>query len=221
MLLWSVLSVQAQCCRSGDGEVYNDAWFHPDNKRWVYIQPVDSSAYEWLYQTKSVVPSSLRLTGSKSTLTQNDSPTFIGLRQQHNQLVCSASIMPEGDTSFEAGLAVYQCYNRHCDFYVRQDADGRVTIGVRCELPNCPHDSQSVVVLPSSVRLPLTLRVRSDAHSYRFDYALDGKEFVTVSTLPVVLLRGAVSCGACEVLWGMYATGNGSASFSQWQYRVY
>lgn len=171
--------------------------FSKDNPAWVYLQNPGSANYQWT-KGRNAEPE-LRLRGA-SSLTVNDRPTFIGLRQEAERMSCSVRIVPSGNKDFESGLTIYQINDGHYDFFVRPDGDS-LSVWLRYEIKGLPQNLQSLARIarqPLAARHskePVTLRITSGDNRYGFAYSSDGRQFTTVGSLPSQLLSTEVVGG--------------------------
>ena len=171
----------------------------PLGPEWVYIQNPDSTAYQMKYGR-------LRLFPRLSSLTENLRPTFVGRRQESPTFTAETTVdftqsMP-GDN---AGLTVYQINDGHIDFCL-QPTRNSMTLRVVLTMKNVKATLDEVHLNDTRC----TLRVRSDASKYYFDYAIDGKSFKTLSEVDCALMSTEVVGGFTGVVIGMYAAMNRS-----------
>jgi len=172
---------------------------------WLYIQNPIKENYE--YGNGKV-----RLHASKSTLTENNQPTFMGVRQESDKFTMSVTIDPRKlSADSEAGLTVYQINNGHSDIFVRPNNSGSLcSVVVR-------HTIKSLVkedVVATFANTSTTLTIQSDGNTYSFGYTHDGKT-ENGNNIETSLLSTEVVGGFTGVILGMYATGEGYADFSE------
>ena len=176
---------------------------------WVYIQNPDSTKYE-------LRGNILRLHGSRSTLTENEQPTFIGRRQQHADMTVSVSLdasqLKPGD---EAGLTAYQINDGHCEVLVGKSAEGKFYATVRYRMKNLEKTEEKVWL--DSARQTLVLRATPD--KYDFLIGKDEKSLQKLGTIAPQLMSTEVVGGFTGVVLGIYVTGTGSADFKSFDYR--
>lgn len=144
-------------------------------------------------------PGHLRLNGSPVTLDAQDSPAWVGRRQQHLNAVarCRLDFAPAADHE-EAGLTAYMNPRHHYEIAVQ----GRRVI-VRRRIGSLAAEVASVPA-PGG---PLELGILAEPHRYRFllgDQCLAEGETRYLAT--------EVASGFTGVYLAMYATGNGSRS---------
>lgn len=176
---------------------------------WLYIQNPDSSKYERRGST-------LRLHGSKSSLTENDRPTFVGRRQQHADMTVTvsldATLLKPGD---EAGLTAYQIHDGHSEVLVGRADDGKLYATVRYRMKNLEKTEERVWL--DSAKQLLVLRATPD--NYEFLCGKDEKSLKSLGTIAPQLMSTEVVGGFTGVILGIYATGNGSADFKSFDYQ--
>ncbi|MGI6231707.1 MAG: family 43 glycosylhydrolase, partial [Prevotella sp.] len=204
--------------------------FTEDDPAWVYLQNPDSSKYQWMTpkqgdeSEKSKGELSkikvLRLYGSESSLTQNNRPTYIGRRQEAEQITCEVCVDLHQQTKLEAGISVYQINDGHYDLFVENNKDTGLIVGLRYQVKGLPVNTVVGYAdqMGHSVKRPVYLRVQSADNLYVFSYSFDGKNYQKISALPSTLLSTEVVGGFTGVTLGMYACGNGYADFTKWKY---
>lgn len=165
---------------------------------WLFLQNPDTSRYE-------LCSGRLRLYASPSSLTKNDKPTFIGIRQ--TSPVFSIETCLALKTSYrdaEAGLTVYQINDGHYDLNV-SNVKGRLMLTCRCQIKDMIDEKQ--VALPCRRdRKKIFLRVRGDESKYYFEYSFDGEKYELLTTKSTCLLSSEVVGGFTGVVTGMYCT---------------
>lgn len=177
---------------------------------WLYIQNPIKENYEYGNGKVS-------LHASKSTLTENNQPTFMGIRQESDKFTMSVTIDPRKlAEESEAGLTVYQINNGHSDIFIRPSDNGeQYDVVLR-------HTVKSLVkenVVATLANVPIALAILSDGNTYSFGYVKDGKTEVC-GNIETSLLSTEVVGGFTGVILGMYATGEGSAEFSNLVYSL-
>ena len=165
---------------------------------WIYIQNPD---WTNIQRTKK---GKLRLKCGLSSLSENQRPTFIGRRQESPRFTAETRIdFEQSNNGDEAGMTVYQIHDGHADFCLSRFQDAMMlTLKLRLK---------SVDVVKKVIPIPntsCTLRVRSDAKMYYFDYSLDGQQFKEFDSLDCALLSTEVVGGFTGVVLGMYAAMN-------------
>jgi len=165
-------------------------------------------------------PGSLRLSCGKPTLDDQDSPSFVGRRQEHLDCEVSTQLdfIPASENE-EAGLTVLADNRHHCELAVT------LLGGKRCAIVRRRIGSLSAKVacmeIPDG---PVELAIRADKTTYRFLAGTPGslKELTTAETR---YLSTQVAGGYTGVYFGLYATANGEKSttnafFDRFDYRI-
>jgi xylan 1,4-beta-xylosidase len=182
---------------------------------WNFLRNPD--AHDWSLSER---PGWLRLYGSPRTLDEQDSPTFIGRRQQHFTVSAKALLdfRPENE-GHEAGLTVFMNEGHHYEIAVTQLQDNRCLI-VRRRIGD-------LVALVARERIeegPVELEIQAQSNSYTFLYTMAGQPAQKVATGATRYLSSEVAGGFTGVYFGMYATSNGNgrtgpADFDWFEYR--
>ncbi len=184
----------------------------PFGPEWVYIQNP-------LVQNYRKVDGRLRLMASRSSLTHNDRPTFIGRRQE------SAAVLVETHLNFsesaigdEAGLSVYQINDGHTDFCL-QGMKGRMVVAVKTQLKTIG----STLFSEEIDGYEAWLRITSDGELYCFEYSLDGQHYKRCYEMACSLMSTEVVGGFTGVVLGMYCSqkGNDGATYADFDYFKY
>ena len=151
-------------------------------------------------------PGHLRLVGSAVTLDQEDSPAFVGRRQQHFSFSASAGLDfdPQGENE-EAGLTVLMNHRHHYEVFVARQGDER-RVRVRRRIG-------SLVSIVADVPAPaggLALSISADSTTYAFAVEDGSGNRQQLATGETRYLSTEVAGGFTGVYIGMYATGNGT-----------
>lgn len=154
-------------------------------------------------------PGYLRLRGSKVTLSDQDSPAFVGRRQ--TAMACRAAAELEFEPAManeEAGLVVRGNDANHFDLGVTLN-DGRRKVFLRRVLGGKVIEPVQYEELPAG---PVVLSIVAEPLKYEFFYQVgDGQPKSLGTALPQDLASEKIG-GFTGVYFGMYATGNGKAS---------
>lgn len=162
----------------------------------------------------------LRLNGSALTLSDDDSPAFVGRRQRHFNCKVTALIefdsQQDGD---EAGLTAIMNSSHHYEIAVaRLSGKRRVIVRRRIgTLAKVVADAP----LPDG---PVMLEIAAEPTEYTFRYAPAEGNITDLTTGETRYLSSEVAGGFTGVYLGMYATGNGRAGgapgdFDWFEYR--
>ncbi len=163
----------------------------------------------------------LRLKGSAVTLSDLDSPAFVGRRQQH--FTCRASCLLDFESAGEndeAGLTVLANATHHYEIAVGLRGDTRCVF-VRRRIG----DLVAVVAEETIGPGPVRLEIAADEAKYTFAAALGDGPARTLATGRARYLSTEVAGGFTGVYLGMYAGGNGRpcavpADFDWFDYRA-
>lgn len=167
---------------------------------WNFLRSPDPT--NW---SLSARPGWLRLYGSALTLDAEDSPAFVGRRQQH--FACQVRTLlhfapvNEGE---EAGLTILMNNSHHYEIalFCRE---GKRQIIVRRRIGDL-----SAIVAQEDIEADLVeLSVQAHPDLYTFSYALPGQPARQLATGLTRYLSTEVAGGFTGVYLGLYATGNG------------
>lgn len=169
----------------------------------VYIQNPITDNYRW--------HNGLLTLTAHGTITENNQPTFLGCRQTAAKMTTTATVASAGA---EGGLCLYQINDGHFDFGVTKRAGRYMEVSLKCKLKSIDYTvATALVAVPRVI-----LRIDSDGNGYTFSYSKDGKSYQSLGTLNCSLLSTEVAGGFTGVIIGMYATGKGQATFSDFQF---
>jgi alpha-N-arabinofuranosidase len=153
-------------------------------------------------------PGWLRLYGSPLSLDAQDSPAFIGRRQQHFSCKTRSLLdFTPGYEGEEAGLVVLANERHHYEIALTC-MDGRRSIIVRRRVG----DLVAIVAQQIIEDSPVELEIQASADMYVFSYALPGQSLHLLATGATRYLSSEVVGSFTGVYLGMYATGNGRAN---------
>jgi len=183
-------------------------------QEWLYIQNPDSTKYR-------LTDNGLRLYGSKSSLSENKQPTYIGIRQESAAITVSTELSAEGlQAGDEAGIAVYQIHDGHFDLFVRRSNSGQMETVLRYRVKSLGNEERVVPIGQGKVKLTIT----SDGGRYHFFVDQEkgigaGKTDMTeLGSFETSLVSTEVVGGFTGVTIGMFATGSGHADFLNFAY---
>lgn len=164
----------------------------------------------------------LTLHGSEINLSDVDSPTFIGRRQEHFD--CKAQTLIEfspGVEGAEAGITAYLSSEHHYDFFITKSA------GVRQLMVRRVVGDMSYIAFKEILEdRPVILEIAADRYEYYFSYGYDAGSMKTLGTARTQFLSTEAGIlGFVGVYFGLYATGNGrkctaQAYFDWFDYQV-
>lgn len=180
-----------------------------------YLRNPDSAFYS-LTRKKG----SLSLLGNKATLSEIQSPTFVGRRQADINFVVETKIgfKPEKPNE-ESGLTTFMNAQQHYDFFISKRKDKKVIV-LRKTIGDISVETD-VKTLEADV---VMLKVWANKDLYTFQYSINGKDFITVGTAIPQLLGPEITSSFTGVYIAMYSTGNGKintnwANFDYFNYQ--
>ena len=150
-------------------------------------------------------PGHLRLNGSAVSLSDPDSPAFVGRRQQHWHCRAAACLEfdPPGEGE-EAGLVVLANVRYHYQLAVGR-REGRRVVFVRRQMG----DLRVVVACEPIEPGPVTLAIVADEEAYHFRLAAGDAPPRELASAWTRFVAKELCGGFTGVYIGMYATGNG------------
>lgn len=159
--------------------------------RWLYLRDYHKENYEFTQD-------GLKLRGTKITLNEADTPTFIGIRQ--SEFNTRLSVKVSGDAK-EAGITFYMDEDQHYDLALtNENGESQVMLRLRTG------DAEAIkrtVTLPSGVN-EADLYVISEPDKYHFYCSVNGvKELL--GSARTKYLSSEVAGGFTGVVMGMYA----------------
>jgi alpha-N-arabinofuranosidase len=164
---------------------------------------------------------SLRLKATPVSLDDNDSPTFVGRRQEHIDFsattVLSLNNAKEGD---EAGMTILYTSQAHYDLFLKKSEKGKRKLVVRYKMGVLNHTAYEMEIPGDKIYL----KVKGDKDLYSFYYSLDGKQFNFLNKINVWYLSSETNGGFTGVYIGLYATSQSkntkaSADFDKFMYK--
>lgn len=147
----------------------------------------------------------LTLHGTKITLDDVDSPTFLALRQRDfiGKLTCHVSI-DDG----EAGITVYMCENEHYEIAIRKNGTQYECI-LKLNIGTIKHTETIIPIDGPEADLCI------DMTNEEYTFKLLGSKEITLGMGMARYLSSEVSGGFTGVLFGLYAVGeNNTAIFT-------
>jgi len=143
----------------------------------------------------------LRLRPCKVTISESDSPTWLGRRQQHIDFSAKtkldASGLKDGD---ETGLTVFMSKDSHYDLAVRK-RDGKLSLVLKYKLSRLEH-TEKVIPLDSSV---VYLLVSGTKDAYEFCYCTNDYIYIPLGTIDTTFLSSETAGGFTGVYLALYA----------------
>jgi xylan 1,4-beta-xylosidase len=150
-------------------------------------------------------PGWLTLYGSSISLSDVDSPAFVGRRQQHFD--CNVSTLLEFSPTHEgeeAGLTVFMNERFHYEIALGI-REGVKKVFIRRRIGSLWKVESEHVYGQEDI----ILSVQADAKNYTFSYQQPGGESTVIGSGECFLLSTEVAGGFTGVYFGLYATGNG------------
>ena len=171
------------------------------NIDWAYLRHPVPENYEQ-------ADDNLILHGTDVTLDDVDTPTFMALRQREFcfELTCTVSI-----DCGEAGATVFACENEHFDVAVCKGDTGYEGI-LKYNVGPAKHLQKSVPLSSDTA----TVIVRGENCRYSF-YIADNGEEIFLGSADAKYVSTEVAGGFTGVMLGLYAVGNNTAKFTDFQ----
>ena len=149
-------------------------------------------------------PGWLRLKASPVSINSNDSPTWVGRRQQHIRFQAhtrvDASGLKDGD---EAGLTLFMSNDYHCDLAV-QKRDGKYFLILKYKLGRLKHTEKEFELESPVVNLRILC---SDKDSYCFEWG-GVHEYLGLGEIDTGFLSSETAGGFTGVYLALYAQSN-------------
>ena len=168
---------------------------------WNYLRNPNRSKYN-LDSKKGY----LRLYPSTVTLDDNDSPTFIGRRQEDIDFACTTSVCLQADGSTgrdEAGLTIYMNSSFHYDIFLQKEENGKQSIVLRYRVGDIKHIEKKI---PTNDASTVYLQVKGDIRSYSFAYSTDNQTFYPIGSANTRLLSSETAGGFTGIYLGLFTT---------------
>ena len=168
------------------------------NIDWCYLRKPDLDNYE-LSKDKYI------LKGTELTLDDVDSPTFMALRQRHFNMTLTTDV--EIDYGY-AGVTMYMCEDEHYDLFIRKKEDCYEAV-LKLNIGGIKHE-QAVIPLDSN---KAKLKVIANNYTYNF-FIVDGDKEIQLGYGNTKYLTSEVSGGFTGTMTGIFAVGNNTAKFT-------
>jgi alpha-N-arabinofuranosidase len=164
----------------------------------IFIQNPDSTKYKQL-------KNGWRLYAGKSSLTENNRPTFVGERQTDANMSIFYSVsLHNSKSGDEAGLTAYQINDGHYDIAVINN-NGKKAIKYRLQIKSVVKEGIVENIKIANAR-DIKLRLRSDNSKYYLEYSVNGTDFITAASAENALLSSEVVGGFTGIIIGRYCT---------------
>jgi alpha-N-arabinofuranosidase len=144
------------------------------------------------------------LRGSKITLNDIDSPTFLGRRQEHfkaNVKTC-IDFYPSSQNE-EAGLTVFLANTHHYDFIIAKRNNKRCII-LRKHIDDMVTETVPYFIKDGAI----ILNIRSDSKKYYFSYITDDGMMLEIGSAYAKYLATELVGGWTGTYFGMFSSGN-------------
>ena len=182
-----------------------------DSLDWLYIQnPIKEN-----YVFKD---GKLTMTASKTSLSDNKIPSFLGIRQESPSMTLETEIALENiSEGVKAGLTLYQTHDGHFDLFVRKNNETDIDIIFGHKIKSLV--GENVVNIDATLIEKIKLKITSNAEKYFFEYSIDdGKTFEKINEQDVFLVSTEVVGGFTGITMGMFAEGEGKVEFGYFDY---
>ena len=158
----------------------------------------------------------LIMTVSSSSLTDNNSPSFLGIRQESPSMSIETEITLENlSEGVKAGLTIYQINDGHFDLFVIKNGTSlNVVFGYTIK----SLVGEKSITLYTSDFDKIKLRISSNASKYFFEFSYDDKTYEKLDEQDVFLVSTEVVGGFTGVILGMFAEGEGAVEFEYFNY---
>ncbi|MFT3951438.1 MAG: glycoside hydrolase family 43 protein [Oscillospiraceae bacterium] len=170
---------------------------------WVFLRHPHTENY-------ALAPDRAVLKGTKVTLDEADSPTFVGIRQR--DFSGSTTVRVSLDAG-EAGMTLYMSESEHYEVALRRENTALTAI-VRLNIGDCKH-LLTTQTLPAGMESAL-LTVRMNAFGYSFSVSA-GDAVYELGGGQTKYLSSEVSGGFTGVVIGLYAVGDNTAEFTDFR----
>ena len=170
---------------------------------WIYLRNPEPENYSYTARKGT-----LALIGSKFSIFDIASPTFLGRRQAHFNFNATTLLdfNPKKENE-EAGLLIEMTNKFNYRFVISKNGKSR-KLRVLYSLDDLKGCAGEVELKPG----PVTLRITGDKKNYNFQVAQGTDAFRSVGKLNVQFLSAEVTGGYNGVVLGIYASGNGEKS---------
>lgn len=146
----------------------------------------------------------LTLKGSDITLDDTDSPTFICLHQRDFKFRLTLNVTANGG---EAGVTLYHCETEHYDLALRKNDNGYEAV-LRLNIGGIKHEQKIIDIAGDSVAFTVA------ANNYGYTFSANG---TTLGNAAAKYLSSEVCGGFTGTVIGLYATGNNTAQFTDFE----
>lgn len=166
-----------------------------ESPRWIYLRDYHKENYECAAEQ-------FRLKGTKVTLEEADTPTFVGVRQSEFDSELTVSV---SGTAQEAGVTFYMDEQQHYDLFRSVSAEGIKAV-LRFHVGDAIMVAGEYVFDPAAdaEQQAVQLKAVTKEESYEF-YVIDGTKEVFLGKAQAKYLSSEVAGGFTGVVMGLYA----------------
>lgn len=151
----------------------------------------------------------LRLFATPISLDMNDSPTFLGRRQEHINFKAITKLnLENAKNNDEAGITVYMNNTAHYDLFLRQKDTNKQVLVLRYRLGELNYEINEVLIPKGNVEL----QVKGNNHFYEFSYAINGEKFLPLNKMNTRYLSTETNGGFTGVYLGLFAISKDASS---------
>ena len=158
---------------------------------WIYLRKPDYNNYNF-------TEDGLTLTGTKTTLNEPASPTFVAVRQTEFDLDIKCEIAPGRQ---EAGISFYMDEQHHFDVVLTEDESGHTNVCLRQTIGYVTHDNNTVSIAGSSAKIHIV----ADPLKYAFFVVNDKQDEVFLGNAGTRYLSSEVAGGFTGTVIGFFA----------------
>lgn len=164
---------------------------------WIYLRNPVKENYSLNSKDGHII-----LKTTPVSLNDNESPTFLGRRQQHMEFSATSRMdLLEAQINDEAGITLFMDNNSHYDLFIREKNDQERVLIVRYRLGNLTHETKEIDIGQEAIYL----RLVGEKDYYSFEYSEDGEKFISINKMDVKYLSSETAGGFTGVVIGMFA----------------
>ncbi len=177
---------------------------------WVYLRNPHKENYRLSSQ-------GLELKGTEIDLNSIESPTFVARRQQDIKFKAATTLrLTKSPVGATAGLSVYMDCMSHYEIAIEQTAPDTQCVVIKYQLNALYNATKQIPITEGS---EITLQVKGSDDMYDFAYSTDnGKTFNSLGGYNARYLSTETAGGFTGITLGLFATGQGTAVFSDFSY---
>src|SRR5574344_211144 len=162
---------------------------------WIYLLNPKQDNYIFKSQR-------LHLKATPTALDSNESPTFVGRRQEHIDFTAATTVsLCKGIFNDEAGITVYMCNDSHYDIFIREEKDLHKSVVLRYRLGAMTHIEKVANITNDK----LQLQIKGDKDYYYFSFSTDGKTFVNMGKMDTRYLSSETAGGFTGAVIDMFS----------------